>query len=224
MGDLFSFKDVTFGYGGESLFTDLNFTMKEGEFVGLIGGNGVGKSTFCNLLLGRLRPQSGKILFRNQPVSQMDKDGSIGYVPQLGSGSRLNFPITVREMVSLSLYPELSGLKRLNREQKEKTDFAIATVGLRGKEDSLFGQLSGGQRQRALLAKAIVNNPEFLLFDEPTTGIDEETRGEIYRMLDHFHKCHGISIFMITHEPDEVKNYMNRVMKLESGKIRQVVP
>lgn len=219
---LLSFQRVSFRYGKTEILKEVSLEIVPGEFVGLIGSNGAGKSTLVKLLLGRLLPDSGMILLHGNPPHKGIQPGLIGYVPQLGSGKSLHFPITVRELIGLSLYGELRGLKRLNLQQKVRVEEILGEVGLKEKGEEVFGHLSGGQRQRALLAKALVHRPSFLVFDEPTTGVDEGARKELYRMLHHYHKVHGITIFMITHELEEVKEYMDRVLSLSEGTLKEV--
>ncbi|MDO5713913.1 MAG: metal ABC transporter ATP-binding protein [Tissierellia bacterium] len=217
-----SFKDVSFGYGKELIFNNLNFSMEEGKFYLFMGSNGEGKSTFCKLLLGQCKPLSGNIYFQGVPVSKMVKNGTIGYVPQLGSGNKIHFPITLQELVGLSLYPRLNGWKRLLPHHKEMIREIIHTVGLKGMENMIFGNLSGGQRQKALLAKALVHQPSFLLFDEPTIGIDKDSKKELFDFIGHLHKKNNLSILMISHDPDDIKNYVDKVILLESGECKEV--
>lgn len=211
-------ENLTFGYTKENIFNDISFIIEKGDFACLIGPNGAGKSTLMKLILGQLKPVSGNIKFSlgKNPYE------NIGYVPQLGIGSSYNFPITVREMVSLSLNKELRGFKRFKQEHEDKIEFALEQVGMLDKIDSLYSQLSGGQRQRVLIAKALVFSPDCLILDEPTNGIDANTRIKLFDLLHHLNKEHNITIFMITHELSEVKDIINKLYILQDNKIERI--
>ena len=216
---LFSFENVTFGYGPIPIFKDLTASAPKGEFILILGGNGEGKSTFCKLLLGQCIPQKGRISFLENPVGTKWQGGAVGYVPQLGSGKNIHFPINLYELISLNLRGTHQRPKK--DEIKKKVADALAAVGLSGKENELFGNLSGGQRQKALLAKAMVHHPQVLLFDEPTIGIDKKSKTELYELMDHIHTSHHISIIMVSHEPEEVSRYVDRIFLVEGGNMTE---
>ena len=214
---LLKVENLSFGYTKESIFEDISFSIERGDFACLIGPNGAGKSTLMKLILGQLKPDSGIIDFNlgNNPYE------NIGYVPQLGIGSSYNFPITVREMVSLSLNKELRGFKRYKEYHEEKILASLMNVGMEDKIDFLYSQLSGGQRQRVLIAKALVFSPDFLILDEPTNGIDAENRKMLFKLLNHLNKEHNITVFMITHELSDVEGYFNKLYKLSNNRIER---
>lgn len=215
--ELLKVENLSFGYTKESVFEDINFTVNKGDFACLIGSNGAGKSTLMKIILGQLKQNSGRVIF-NLGKNPYER---IGYVPQLGIGSSYNFPITVREMVSLSLNKELRGFRRYKEIHEEKILAALMQVGMEEKINSLYSQLSGGQRQRVLIAKALVFSPDFLILDEPTTGIDAENRKMLFKLLHHLNKKHNITILMITHELADVEGYFNKLYKLSSNGIER---
>lgn len=210
-------KNLDYGYTRESVLEDISFVIERGDFACLIGPNGAGKSTLMKLILGQLNPSSGEILF-NLGKNPCER---IGYVPQLGIGSSYDFPITVREMVSLSLNKELRGFKKYKKSHEEKILGSLLQVGMEDKIESLYSKLSGGQRQRILIAKALVSSPDFLILDEPTNGIDEETRKSLFKLLNHLNKEHNITILMITHDLLDVRKYINKLYKLNDKKIER---
>ncbi|MBP2025021.1 metal ABC transporter ATP-binding protein [Peptoniphilus stercorisuis] len=210
-------KNLKYGYTKETVFEDVSFIIEEGDFACLIGPNGAGKSTLMKLILGQLSPNSGEVLF-NLGEKPYEK---VGYVPQLGIGSSYDFPITVREMVSLSLNSELRGFRKYKKSHEEKILGALSQVGMEDKIESLYSKLSGGQRQRILIAKALVSSPDFLILDEPTNGIDEETRKSLFKLLNHLNKEHNITILMITHDLLDVQEYINKLYKLSDKKIER---
>lgn len=210
--------NLSFGYNREKIFNNVNFEVDKGDFVALVGPNGAGKSTLIKLILGQLSPNNGRVdLFLNEKLGYRD----VGYVPQLGIGSSYTFPITVGELVSLSLHDETRGFKVFKCNYKDKVLDALLQVGMEDEINSLYYQLSGGQRQRVLIAKALVSNPSFLILDEPTNGIDFETRQKLFSLLHHLNVAHGITILMITHELSDIENYISKLYKLFDGRIER---
>lgn len=173
----------------EKVINDVSFCLHAGEFVGLIGPNGAGKTTLLKAILGLIKPNYGKVTL---------KKGSISYIPQRGSAQSQQIPISVAEVV---------GLGGKNWQQ------ALITVGLQELHKKNFAELSGGQQQRILIAKALASNPELLILDEPTTGIDEESQANFYKLLQDLHKS-GIGIVMVSHDIDAVLRQVSRVICL----------
>lgn len=206
-------KELTFGYTKEKVLENINLTINEGEFIALVGSNGAGKTTLVKLILGELNPNSGEIILN---LEQGYKD--IGYVPQLGVGSSYNFPITVKELLSLPI----KRMGRLTLTENERIEEVLDIVGMKNYINSLYAELSGGQRQRVLIAKALISYPKFLLLDEPTNGIDQKTKESLYKLLNHIHVFHHITILIITHELEIVKEYLDGVYIVEDKKVREI--
>ncbi|MGO1580696.1 MAG: metal ABC transporter ATP-binding protein [Peptoniphilaceae bacterium] len=210
--------NLSFGYGKDDIFKNINLEINRGDFVALIGPNGAGKSTLIKLILNQLKARSGSIDL------YLDDENSyklVGYVPQLGIGSSYNFPITVRELVSLPIYKNKRGFKKFKENLNTKVSNALAQVNMEDYGDYLYSQLSGGQRQRVLISKALVSNPEFLILDEPTNGIDYETRLSLFNLLSHINKVHNITILMITHELSNIEDHINKLYKLNDEKLER---
>ncbi len=210
MEDIFlEIEDLNFGYTKELILKNINLILHRGDFAAIVGSNGSGKSTLIKILTGQLKENSGRIKFQ-------DKDIKIGYVPQLEMSSSLKFPIKVYELISLSLYQELKGFKKIDSIIKEKILNALFQVGMEDFYSSLYSQLSGGQRQRALIAKALVARPNFLVLDEPTNGVDYDSKISLYKLLHHLSHEHKITILMITHEIEDAKGYLKNIYKLQN--------
>lgn len=214
---LLEIKNLSFKYSDELVLDDINFDVYRGDYIALIGSNGAGKSTLVKLILNQLKPLTGTISFYT-------KNGlkDIGYVPQLSIPSSLEFPITVTELLSLALYPKNKGFKRLKEYDKEKIINALNLVGMEKYKDRLYTELSGGQRQRVLIAKTLVATPEFLILDEPMTGVDKESKDSLFHLLSHINMKHEITILMITHNLEEVEENVNKVFEIKDEKIREV--
>ncbi|MFQ8697680.1 MAG: metal ABC transporter ATP-binding protein, partial [Peptoniphilus harei] len=187
------------------------------EYLALIGSNGAGKSTLVKLILNQLKPLDGTVSFYTENGIE-----NIGYVPQLSVPSSLEFPITVSELLSLALYPRNKGFRKLKNYHKEKITNALNLVGMNDYSDRLYTELSGGQRQRILIAKTLVATPEFLILDEPMTGIDKESKEALFHLLSHINQQHNITILMITHNLEEIEDNVNKVYEIKDKKIREV--
>lgn len=210
-------KNLYFKYQSENILENINLEIKKGDFALLIGDNGAGKSTLLKVILNEIKAYRGEIIF---PL--LNNSYQIGYVPQLSLGNNLDFPITVFELVSLSLYHKVKGFKKLSETDRKSVRNALEIVGMSDYENNLYKELSGGQRQRILIAKAIVNAPSFLILDEPTAGIDYKSKLALFDLLEHFNNFHNISILMVTHELSEVKHLANRIYLIKDKKIEEV--
>lgn len=214
---LLEIKNLSFKYSDDLILDDINFDVYKGDYIALIGSNGAGKSTLIKLILNQLNPLFGTISFY---IENGLKD--IGYVPQLSVPASLEFPITVTELLSLSLYPRNKGFKKLKDFDIERIENALNLVGMAKYRDRLYTELSGGQRQRVLIAKALVSTPEFLILDEPMTGVDKESKESLFHLLSHINREHNITILMITHDLDEIEDNVNKVFEIKDKKIREV--
>ena len=124
--------------------------------------------------------------------------------------------------MSLALYPRNKGFRKLKNYQKEKITNALSLVGMNDYRDRLYTELSGGQRQRILIAKTLVATPEFLILDEPMTGVDKESKEALFHLLSHINQEHHITILMITHNLEEIEDNVNKVYEIKDKKIREV--
>lgn len=191
--------DVTFGYNGSPVLENVNLAVKKGDFLALIGANGAAKSTLMKLMVGLLKPKSGKVMLFNQDLKGFSQWDRIGYVSQQAAQINTAFPATVGEIVGTGLY---EGLGRFIKGEKKRTaiNHALGLVGMEDLSKRLIGQLSGGQRQKVFVAKALVKKPEILFLDEPTTGIDASSQQEFYDILMDLNTKEGITIVMVTHD------------------------
>jgi len=186
---------LDFFYENTPILQDISATIHVGEFIGIFGPNGGGKTTFLKLLMGLLKPSRGKIsLFGKTPRSARSR---IGYVPQAMHFDK-QFPITVLEVVLMGCLQKATWWGAFSSKEIQRAEQALATVGLAGKEHHPFGTLSGGQAQRVLIARALAANPALLLLDEPTANIDKEAEHLIYKLLSELKK--KMTIIMVTHD------------------------
>ena len=175
MKKIIEVKNVSFKYDRDYVFENINFDIYKGDFVGIIGSNGAGKSTLIKLILGQLKADKGKILIDGVEPWTGKNLQEIGYVPQVGLSRGIDFPATVEEIVMMNMYKEIGRFGFPKKEHKEKVKKALEIVDMTNFLHRKFSDLSGGQQQRVVIAKAIVNSPEILILDEPTTGIDHNS-------------------------------------------------
>ena len=201
-----SFEDVFFSYNGAVVLENVNITVKKGDFLSIVGPNGGGKTTLLKLILGLLKPASGRVsVFGKSPEHARR---FIGYMPQytqLDPG----FPITVMDIVIMGyLNKRLCGA--YSRSERRSASAALDEVGLIHLSNRSISELSGGQRQRVLISRAIVSRPEILLLDEPTANIDAEVEGKLQRVLQKLNE--RMTILVATHDLGFVSKLVKSVI------------
>lgn len=199
-------KEVWFSYGRETVLENVNITLKERDFLGVIGPNGGGKTTLLKVLLGLLKPSRGEVrVLGGPPESVMHR---IGYMPQ-DTGINKNFPISVTDAVLMGALSRSSLMRGYRAQDRERADQLIRGLNLWDCRRRFIGQLSGGQRQKVLLARALISGPELLLLDEPTASIDSRSRTEIYDYLNELNK--SATIVVVMHEVLAVSSYIKSI-------------
>lgn len=195
-----SVKNVNVEINGQTIVKDISFSVEKGEIVSIIGPNGSGKTTLLKAMLGLIE-HSGEILLENQPLEK--NLGRVGYVPQRFNFD-ITFPITVREFLNLA-----SPHSKLKVEKEICRDIKINQF-----QNKKLGQLSGGQLQRVLIAQSLIREPELLILDEPTAGIDIEGSKNFYEIVEHLNKKHKATIIMVSHEVNMVYKLADKVICL----------
>ncbi|MDR7870427.1 MAG: metal ABC transporter ATP-binding protein [Tissierellaceae bacterium] len=217
MEKIIDVKNLNFAYNGEMILREINFSIYTGDFVSLIGSNGAGKSTLIKLVLGELTPKEGSIKILGTDPKEIKKWYRVGYVPQNGLQSVNSFPASAEEIVQANLFSKIGLMKFPKKEHRIKTGQALELVGMTQYSKHLIGNLSGGQQQRILLARALVHDPEILILDEPTTGVDDSTVESFYNLIEELNKSLGITIFIVTHDVERVSKFVSRTFCLENG-------
>lgn len=203
-------KNLSFSYEESLILESVSVSIGMGEFVGIFGPNGGGKTTFLKLLMGFLKPKTGVVeILGGEPKSVRKK---IGYVPQTTSFDK-QFPISTLEVVLMGCLSEISPLGFFTSKSKKKAKEALSRVGMLEKEAQAFGTLSGGQAQRVLIARALVSSPEILLLDEPTASIDSEAEQTIYELLGNLKGA--MTILMVTHDLQAVAKKVGRLLCIQ---------
>lgn len=213
MKPFLSLENVSFGYQGTKILQHITFDVKAGEFIGIIGPNGGGKTTLLKLILGFLKPATGKIFIEGKSPTASRR--AIAYVPQTARFDK-EFPISVLEVVLGGRLFDLPWYGKFKQEDKDKALNALKKVGLSRFAHRAFGTLSGGQAQRVLIARALASEPKLLLLDEPTASVDSESEAEIYALLK---ELKGITILMVTHDLNAIINDVQRIICVQNKAI-----
>jgi len=211
------FSHATFGFHDVLALKDISLEISEGEFVGVIGPNGSGKTTLCRAVLGLLRPLEGSLQILDCACEQLRcyHRARIGYLPQKGALDR-NFPITVLETVMMGRYGVLGLFHRPRKRDREIALEALVSVGMQDHRDTALGNLSGGQQQRVLIARALAQQPQVLLLDEPTTGIDITTQHSVLELIRRLHQELGLTVLLITHDINMIRPLVDRLVLLKT--------
>jgi zinc transport system ATP-binding protein len=200
-------ENLSYSYDGLPAVDRVTFSIDQGEFLGVIGPNGGGKTTLLRLLLGLLRPDSGRVRIDGSPPEK--KRYCMGYIPQ-ETGHNKMFPVSVRDVVLMGLAGRRGFGRGFTQEDYRKADLQIEQLGLLPLANRPIGRLSGGQRQKVLLARALVGEPAMLFLDEPTASIDTTGEDEIYNYLSRLNEG-GVTIVLVTHNVGVLSRYVKSV-------------
>jgi zinc transport system ATP-binding protein len=213
-------RGVRFGYGSEPVLDGVDMALSSGEFVVLAGPNGSGKSTLLRLCAGLLAPQAGAIEVLGGSARDPSLRRRIGYVPQ-GLRPPGVIPVSVREVVAAGLVPARGFFRPLRRGDWARVGSTLQEVGMADLASECLFELSGGQQQRAMLARALVGDPDLILLDEPTTGIDQRFRpivaGQLRGRADR-----GATVVVVTHDPEDFHQVVDRIVLLGEGPLREL--
>jgi zinc transport system ATP-binding protein len=204
--EIVRFKDVSFSYGERPVLEDVSFDVHEDEFFALIGPNAGGKSTVLKLILGLLKPDRGTIEVFGGVAE--DARTRIGYVPQRAEFSQ-RFPISVRDMVMLGRLGTTRAIGGFNARDRQRVAAVLEAVEIADIAAQPLGTLSGGQMQRALIARALVSDPELLVLDEPTANIDIRAEEDLFSLLRQY-RTH-MTIIVVSHDVAFISGYVDRV-------------
>ncbi|MBU1000385.1 metal ABC transporter ATP-binding protein [Patescibacteria group bacterium] len=212
------FDRVCFSYTTEGVIKDVSLEIHKGDYVGIVGPNGGGKTTLLKLILRLLQPNSGIVKLFGIDIKNFKDWSKIGYVPQK-TYIEMNFPITVEEFVSMGRYGKRGLFLFPTKEDAEKTRTALKQVDMLKYKDRQINDLSGGQQQRVFIARALASEPEIIFLDEPMVGVDIKTQKQFYSFLQKLNKDLKLTLVLVTHELDVVTHeatklgYINRTLE-----------
>lgn len=203
------------GYQGADVLQDVTFTVKQGDYVGVVGPNGSGKSTLVKSILGLIKHHSGSVMLFGTPFNRFRDWHRVGYLPQGLQFFNPNFPATVAEVVRLGRLAGKGFPKRFDKKDAQAVEKTLQLMDIAAIRDRMIGELSGGLRQRVLLARALVNEPELVVLDEPTTALDPETRENFYQLLCEMNRERNTTVILVTHDTGTIGRYATRMLYLD---------
>lgn len=196
-------KNVSYSYfPGNPVLKDINLNIHQGDYLGIVGPNGGGKSTLIKLILGLIRLQTGS-------VNMLCKN--IAYVGQKATDFDQNFPATVWDVVSMGRYSVRGLFKQLTKEDNKLISNAIEQVDMSDFKNRLIGELSGGQQQKTFIARALAQQPEIIFLDEPTSGVDQASQAQFYKILKKLNQDLGITLVLISHDVDVITKEVTEI-------------
>lgn len=207
-------EDVSLRYNENPVLEHVSFSVKTGEYLGIIGPNGGGKTTLLKIIIGLLKPDAGKVKIFGQEIENFRERYQIGYVPQRAAQEEFYFPATVEEIVRSGRTARLGLFKRFGTEDSKAIENAMEIAGVAGYRGRLIGRLSGGERQRVLIARALAGEPRILILDEPAGGVDIVSQERFYSFLLYLNREVGITIIFVSHDVGVIADEVNTVLCL----------
>ncbi len=205
-------RDISFSYdGAEDVLKDITLEIHQGDYIGFVGPNGAGKTTLLKVMLNLLRPNSGTVRLFGQEIHDFKDWHKIGYVPQKAAYFDARFPASVYEVVFMARHSIKRLFQKTSRADKESVKDALLKVDMWEHKDRLIGDLSGGQQQRVFLARALVNQPEVIFLDEPTTGVDKKTQDGFYALLQRLNQEFGLTLVLVSHDIERITREVMRI-------------
>lgn len=203
-----SIKDLWVYRAEHAVLEDINLELEAGDFLGLIGPNGGGKSTLLKAMLGLIKPDRGSIsLFGLQPAAARSR---VGYMPQKTVFDR-SFPVSVHDVVLMGRYSRRGLMHRYGSADREAALRALEAVGMQDRANREIGALSGGEQQRVFVARSLVSDPDLLLLDEPTAGVDSAQQTEFYDLLCHLNCDLSIAIVLVSHDITAISKHVKKI-------------
>ena len=209
---------VCVAYDGRPVLSDVDLTVGQGEVVAILGANGSGKSTLVRTLLGLTPAATGTVELFDTPLERFKEWPRIGYVPQR-PGATTGVPATVQEVVTSGRLPRMRRLRPRSKADREAIQHALEVVALTDRATHSVSELSGGQQQRVLIARALASDPELLVLDEPTAGVDLGAQQSLTDALAHLVREHGITIVLVAHELGPMAELIGRAVVLRDGHV-----
>ena len=205
-------ENVSYAYGEEPVLEDIHCQIPSGSFLGVIGPNGGGKSTLLKLILGLLSLQEGAIRIFGISRHEFREWEKIGYVSQKANSFNRGFPATVYEIVRSGLVKQTGLFRFFSKDTKERVLKALRAVNMDAYWQRNISELSGGQQQRVFIARAIVTNPQILILDEPTVGVDSEQVKSFMALLTKLNRARGMTVILVSHDWEAIKDSLTHVL------------
>lgn len=210
-----SVRDISISYNSIEALSGLSFDVQAGDYVGLVGPNGSGKSTLVKSILGLIKPSKGVITLFGHPLDEFRHWSRMGYVPQKMHSLNPHFPSTVKEIIALGLISMKKFPRRIAKSDEASIMHMLELLNITDIADKLIGELSGGQLQRVFIARALVNEPDLIILDEPTTALDPETRENFFALMQELNRQRHATIILVTHDIGTIGEYASKLLYLD---------
>ncbi|RPF57056.1 ABC transporter ATP-binding protein [Aquisalibacillus elongatus] len=205
--------------GDKQIVHDVSFSLDKGKSIGLIGPNGAGKSTLVKLISALEKPSSGCIHFFGEDVQKWSVKKLAQHIAVLSQDGLAPYPITVYDAVLMGRYPHLGFFQREGKKDHELVEDVLETTGLSEFRDQMLDTLSGGERQRVAIAKAMVQHPQLLILDEPTTFLDIGHQRQILNLVQSWQKREGLTVLMVLHDLNLAAQFCDELVLMNQGEI-----
>jgi zinc transport system ATP-binding protein len=213
--NVLSVRDLSISYNSIEALSGLSFDVTAGDYVGLVGPNGSGKSTLVKSILGLVKTSKGSIALFGHPIVEFPHWNRVGYVPQKMLSLNPHFPSTVKEIIGLGLISLKKFPRRILKSDEASIGHMLELLNITDIADKLIGELSGGQLQRVFIARALVNKPDLIILDEPTTALDPETRENFFALMRELNRQRNATIILVTHDIGTIGEYASKLLYLD---------
>ena len=207
-------EDVNYNYNDHPVLENISFAVNSGEYLGIIGPNGGGKTTLIRIMLGLLKPTTGTVRIFGQEINHFKARYKLVYVPQRAAHEEFYFPASVDEVVRSGMTAKMGLFRRYSQEDHAAIRQAMDIAEISKLKDRLIGELSGGERQRVFIARALAGEPGILILDEPVVGVDIASKDRFYAFLKHLNEEERITIIFISHDVGAIAHEVNNVLCL----------
>jgi zinc transport system ATP-binding protein len=211
-------KNLNFSYSKEQpVLENISFSVPAGDYVGILGPNGGGKTTLLKILVGLLKPTTGAVTIFGKDIYKLKNRTEIGYVPQRIAEDNATFPATVYEIVESGLTTKKGLLGMITASDRQSIEDTLKLTNILDLKHRLMGQLSGGQRQRVYLARALASQPKILILDEPFVGVDPTSQKDFYNFLKELNAKQGLTILFVSHDIDTITGEVKSILCINRG-------
>ena len=206
--------NVNYGFNDHPVLESISFTVRTGEYLGIIGPNGGGKTTLIRIMLGLLKPDSGSVGMFGRRLEEFKDRHLIGYVPQRAAHEEFYFPASVEEVVRSGRTARIGLFNRYGHDDRRAVEEAMEIADVTGYGKRLIGELSGGERQKVFIARALAGEPKVLILDEPVVGVDIGSKDRFYAFLKHLNKDLKITILFVSHDVGVIAHEVTDILCL----------
>jgi iron complex transport system ATP-binding protein len=222
MEPIMTLKDVGFRYGSLWAVKGINLQVSPGEIFGILGPNGSGKSTLLKIMDGMLFPHTGEVLIKNKGLSHFRRSSIAREIAMVAQENHFRFSFSTLEVVLMGRFPHLRRLQFEGERDMAVTLKALKATNALDLADRSIHELSGGERQRVLIARALAQEPEIILLDEPTSFLDIKHKIDIFRMVSTLSEDRGLSVVVVSHDIDLAAQFCHRLVMLKKGSIHEM--